>query len=628
MFVLFVSLLCLVPRLLCLWIINVCFVCLLAVSCPTITLSMIINVCFVCLPAMSCPTITLSMDYQCLLCLSPCCVLSHDYLIYGLSMFALFVYLLCLVPRLLCLWIINVCFVCLPAVFCPTITLSMDYQCLLCLSPCCVLSHDYFVWIINVCFVCLRAVFCPTITLSADYQCLLCLSPSCVLSHDYFVYGLSMFALFVSLLCFVPRLLCLWIINVCFVCLPAVFCPTITLSMDYQCLLCLSPCCVLSHDYFVYGLSMFALFVSLLCFVPRLLCLWIINVCFVCLPAVFVPRLLCLWIINVCFVCLPAVSCPTIALSMDYQCLLCLSQCWVLSHDCFVYGLSMFALFVSVLCFVPRLLCLWIINDCFVCIPAVFCPTITLSMDYQCFLCLSPCCVLSHDYFVYGLSMFVLFVSVLCFVPRLLCLWIINVCFVCLVLYFVPRLLCLWIINVCFVCLPAVFCPTLTLSMDYQCLLCLSPCCVLSHDYFVYGLSMFALFVSLLCFVRRLLCLWIINVCFVCHRALFCPTITLSMDYQCLLCLSPCCVLSHDCFVYGLSMFALFVSVLCLVQRLLCLWIINVCFVCLVLCFVPRLLCLWIINVCFVCLPAVSCPTITLSMDYQCLLCLSPCCVL
>jgi hypothetical protein len=144
MFVLFVSLLCLVPRLLCLWIINVCFVCLLAVSCPTITLSMIINVCFVCLPAMSCPTITLSMDYQCLLCLSPCCVLSNDCFVYGLSMFALFVSVLGFVPRLLCLWIINVCFVCLRAVFCPTITLSMDYQWLLCLYPCCVLSHDYF----------------------------------------------------------------------------------------------------------------------------------------------------------------------------------------------------------------------------------------------------------------------------------------------------------------------------------------------------------------------------------------------------------------------------------------------------------------------------------------------------
>jgi hypothetical protein len=103
-------------------------------------------------------------------------------------------------------------------VSCPTITLSMDYQCLLCLSPCCVLSHDYFVY---------------------DYQCLLCLSPCYVLSHDYFVYGLSMFALFVSLLCLVPRLPYLWIINVCFVCLSAVSCPTITLSMDYQCLLCL-----------------------------------------------------------------------------------------------------------------------------------------------------------------------------------------------------------------------------------------------------------------------------------------------------------------------------------------------------------------------------------------------------
>jgi hypothetical protein len=89
-------------------------------------------------------------------------------------------------------------------------------------------------------------VFCVVI--------LICLSPCCVLSHNYFVYRLSMFALFVSLLCLVPRLLCLWIINVCFVCLPAVSCPTITLSINYQ---CLTPCCVLSHDCFVYGLSMF-----------------------------------------------------------------------------------------------------------------------------------------------------------------------------------------------------------------------------------------------------------------------------------------------------------------------------------------------------------------------------------
>ena len=43
-----------------------------------------------------------------------------------------------------------------------------------------------------------------------------------------------------------------------------------------------------------------------------------------------------------------------------------------------------------------------------------------------------------------------------------------------------------------------------------------------------------------------------------------------------LLCVSPCCVLSHDCVFYGLSMFTLFVSLLCLVPRLLCLSIINV----------------------------------------------------
>jgi hypothetical protein len=143
------------------------------------------------------------------------------------------------------------------------------------------------------------------------------------------------------------------VLLICFVCLPAVSCPTITLSMDYQCLLCLSPCCVLSHDCFVSGLSMFALFVSLLCLVPRLLfsglSMFALFVSLLC----FVPRLLCLWIINVCFVCLPALSCPTIALSLDYQCLLCLSPCCVLSHDCFVYRLSMFALFVSLLCLVP-----------------------------------------------------------------------------------------------------------------------------------------------------------------------------------------------------------------------------------------------------------------------------------
>jgi hypothetical protein len=189
---------------------------------------------------------------------------------------------------------------------------------LLCLSPCCVLSHDYFVYGLSM-FDFPFTFFCVVI--------LLCLSPCCVLSHDCFVYGLSMFdfpftfflccyfALFVSLLCLVPRLLCLWIINVwfplhffsvllfCFVCLPAVFCPTFTLSMDYQCLispslffcvvilLCLSPCCVLSHDYFVYGLSMFDF------------------------PSLFSVLLF-------CFVCLPAVSCPTITLSMDYQCLI------------------------------------------------------------------------------------------------------------------------------------------------------------------------------------------------------------------------------------------------------------------------------------------------------------------
>jgi hypothetical protein len=45
------------------------------------------------------------------------------------------------------------------------------------------------------------------------------------------------FALFVSLLCLVPRLLCLYIINVCFVCLPAVSCPTMALFIDYQCLI-------------------------------------------------------------------------------------------------------------------------------------------------------------------------------------------------------------------------------------------------------------------------------------------------------------------------------------------------------------------------------------------------------
>ena len=114
-----------------------------------------------------------------------------------------------------------------------------------------------------------------------------------------------------------------------------------------------------------------------------------------------------------CFVCLPSVSCPTIALSIDYQCLISPS----------LFLCCYFALFVSLLCLVPRLLCLWIINVwfplhfsellfCFVCLPAVSCPTITLFMDYQCLI--SPslflCCY------------FALFVSLLCLVPRLLCL--------------------------------------------------------------------------------------------------------------------------------------------------------------------------------------------------------------
>jgi hypothetical protein len=164
-----------------------------------------------------------------LLCVSPCCVLSHDCVFYGLSMFTLFVSLLCLVPRLLCLSIITVWF---PLhFFCVVI--------LLCLSPCCVLFHDCFVYRLSMfdfpftfsvllfCFVNLSSVFCPTIALSIDYQCLI--SPSLFLC--------CYFALFVSLLCLVPRLLCLWIINVCFVCLPALSCPTIALSIDNQCLI-------------------------------------------------------------------------------------------------------------------------------------------------------------------------------------------------------------------------------------------------------------------------------------------------------------------------------------------------------------------------------------------------------
>jgi hypothetical protein len=91
-----------------------------------------------------------------------------------------------------------------------------------------------------------------------------------------------------------------------------------------------------------------------------------------------------------------------IALSMDYQWLLCLSPCCVFSHDCFVYRLSMFdfPFTFSVLLF------------CFLCLPAVSSPTITLSIDYQCLI--SPslflCCY------------FALFVSLLCLLPRLLCL--------------------------------------------------------------------------------------------------------------------------------------------------------------------------------------------------------------
>jgi hypothetical protein len=173
------------------------------------------------------------------------------------------------------------------------------------------------------------------IALSMDYQWLLCFSPCCVFSHDWFVYGLSMFDFPFTFFCVVI-------------------------------LLCLSPCCVLSHDYFVYGLSMFDF------------------------PFTFSVLLF-------CFVCLPALSCPTIALSIDHQCLISPS-------------------FFSVLLF------------SFVCPPAVSYPTIALSMDYQ--YLISPslflCCY------------FALFVSLLCLVPRLPCLWIINVWF--------PLHLCLAII--------------------------------------------------------------------------------------------------------------------------------------------------------------------------------------
>ena len=87
--------------------------------------------------------------------------------------FALLVSFLCVVPRLFCLWIINVCFACLPAVSSPTIALSMDYQCLI--------SPSLFS-VLLFCFVCLPAVSCPTIALSMDYQCLISPSP---LSSDY-----------------------------------------------------------------------------------------------------------------------------------------------------------------------------------------------------------------------------------------------------------------------------------------------------------------------------------------------------------------------------------------------------------------------------------------------------------
>jgi hypothetical protein len=89
---------------------------------------------------------------------------------------------------------------------------------------------------------------------------LLCLSPCCVLFNDCFVNRLSMFDFPVTF-----------------------FCVVILLS--------LSPSGVLSHDYFVYGLSMFDF------------------------PFTFSVLLF-------SFACLPAVSCPTIALFMDYQCLI------------------------------------------------------------------------------------------------------------------------------------------------------------------------------------------------------------------------------------------------------------------------------------------------------------------
>jgi hypothetical protein len=113
--------------------------------------------------------------------------LSHDCFVYRLSMFEF--------PFTFS--VVLFCFVCLPAVSCSTIALSIDYHSLISPSLFSVLLFS---------FACLLALSCPTIALSIDYQCLI--SPSLVS-----------------------------VLLSCFVCLPSVSCPTVALSMDYQCLI-------------------------------------------------------------------------------------------------------------------------------------------------------------------------------------------------------------------------------------------------------------------------------------------------------------------------------------------------------------------------------------------------------